>query len=89
MFTPHHVSHVRCHVSSVRCQVSGVRFVLGLVGGGSVINRAYQVQFLEYLRGDMESLNPKFALYGSKDECTMAESIKKCKKKITKMYPVF
>ena len=25
MFTPHHVSHVRCHVSCVRCQVSGVR----------------------------------------------------------------
>ena len=26
MFTPHHVSHVRCQVSYVRCQVSGVRW---------------------------------------------------------------
>ena len=25
MFTPHHVSYVRCHMSGVRCQVSGVR----------------------------------------------------------------
>ena len=25
MFTPHHVSHVRCHVSCVTCQVSHVR----------------------------------------------------------------
>ena len=24
MFTPHHVSHVRCHVSRVRCHLSGV-----------------------------------------------------------------
>ena len=24
MFTPHHVSHVRCHMSHVTCQVSGV-----------------------------------------------------------------
>ena len=50
------VSGVRCRVSGVRCQVSGVRcqvsvvrcqiiyfFVVGLVGGGSVINGAYPV----------------------------------------------
>ena len=59
MFTPHHVSHVRCQVSGLRCQVSDVRHhlfylffsniflekVVRLVGGGSVINAAYPVQF--------------------------------------------
>ena len=25
MFTPHHMSHLRCHVSRVRCHLSGVR----------------------------------------------------------------
>ena len=53
-----HMSRVICHVSCVRCQVSGVtcqvsdffnfKFlffykVVGLVGGGSVINGAYPV----------------------------------------------
>ena len=49
------MSGVRCHVSGVRYQVSGVRCqmsgdfffyfykVVGLVGGGSVINGAYPV----------------------------------------------
>ena len=59
MFTSHHLSHIRCPVSGVRCQVSGVRCkvsfyfyffssdkVVELVGGGSVINGAYPVQFL-------------------------------------------
>ena len=33
MFTPYqHVSHVKCHMSGVTCHV------VGLVGGGSVIN---------------------------------------------------
>ena len=52
------MSHVRCHVSGamhhvshVWCQMSYVRFftvdkVVGLDGGGFVINRAYPVQFL-------------------------------------------
>ena len=56
MFTPHHVSHVRCQVSSVRCHMSRFRChmsgvtchflsdkVVGLVGGGSVINGAWPV----------------------------------------------
>ena len=38
------MSHVRCQVSGVRCQVSHVK-VVELVGGGSVINGAYPVQF--------------------------------------------
>ena len=48
-----HMLHVTCHVSGVRCLVSGVTchfFLLlfldngvELVGGGSVINRAYPV----------------------------------------------
>ena len=48
---PHHVSHVMCHVSGVRCQVSCVNCPffdkdVELVGGGSVINRAYPVKFM-------------------------------------------
>ena len=51
-----HVSDVTCQVSLVRCDVSGVMFffffflfhffldkVVGLVGGGSVINGAFPV----------------------------------------------
>ena len=43
MFTPHHVSHVKCHTSVIRCQVSQLFFFkeVDLVGGGSVINGAY------------------------------------------------
>ena len=61
MFTPHHVSHVRCQMSGVRCHVSGVTCffvfffffsssfldkVVKLVGGGSVINGALPVLFI-------------------------------------------
>ena len=48
-----HVSHVMCHKSRVKCHVSGVTCnffsssfldkVVKLIGGGSVINRAYPV----------------------------------------------
>ena len=56
-FTPNLVSHVMCHVSHVTCHVSCVTShvslsfiiflnnLMELVGGGSVINRAYTVQF--------------------------------------------
>ena len=50
-----HVSHVMCHVSRVTCHVSHVTCnffsfffsdkVVKLIGGGSVINGAYPVQF--------------------------------------------
>ena len=44
------VSHAMCHVSSVTCYVSCVKChkldnLVELVGGGSVINRAYPVYF--------------------------------------------
>ena len=43
------MSDVTCHMSCVRCQVSHVKChmdkVVELVGGGSVINEAYPVQF--------------------------------------------
>ena len=51
MFTPH-MSHVRRHLSRVRCHMSGLTTtfflcshnkVMVIVGGGSVINRAYPV----------------------------------------------
>ena len=44
-----HMSGVMCQVSGVRSQVSGVGFkkksykVVGLAGGGSVINGAYPI----------------------------------------------
>ena len=52
-----HVSHVTCHVSHVLCHISHDNFylfinlffsdkVVKFSGGGSVINRAYPVQFL-------------------------------------------
>ena len=44
-----HVSHVMCHVSRVTCHNLFFFFsdkVLKLIGGGSVINGAYPVQFL-------------------------------------------
>ena len=34
-----------------------------------------QGTLLEYIRGYMESLNPKFALYGSKNECTRPDYV--------------
>ena len=43
MFSPHHVSGVGCHMSSV---IFSPDKVVGLVGGGSVIQGAYPVQFL-------------------------------------------
>ena len=48
MFTPYHVSQVMCQVSHVMCHMSGVIVLffyqaVELLGGGSVINRAYPV----------------------------------------------
>ena len=48
MFTSHHLSHVRCQVSGVRCIFFADK-VMDLVGGGSVINEAYPIQFQESL----------------------------------------
>ena len=55
MFTPSmcHMSCVMCHVSCISCQVSIIKFFFGffsykvveLIGGRSVINGAYPVQF--------------------------------------------
>ena len=64
MFTSLHVSHVPCHLSRVKCHVSHVTCcvshvtiyiylffkVVKLVGGGSVINRAYPIQFYRLLK---------------------------------------
>ena len=49
----YHMSSVTCQVSGVRCHMSDVMFfspdkVMELVGGGSVTNRAYPVQFILY-----------------------------------------
>ena len=45
-----HVSHVRCHVSGVTCHMYFFFYKLvGLVGGGSVINGSYPVQFFRVL----------------------------------------
>ena len=51
MFTPPNVSRVTCHVSRVTCHMSRVTChmlnkLVKLIGGGSVINGAYPVQFL-------------------------------------------
>ena len=46
------VSHVTCHVSCVTCYMSYFFFfdkVFKLIGGGSVINRAYPVYFFQYI----------------------------------------
>ena len=44
-----HLSGVTFQVSGVTCLVSYVFFLVKLVGGGSVINRAYPVQFKQHL----------------------------------------
>ena len=43
MFTSHHISCVTCHASRFMCHTFSK--VLELVGGGSVINRAYPIFF--------------------------------------------
>ena len=65
-----HMSHVRCEVSGVTCQVSHVTFfiyflldkVVELVGGGSVINGAYLVYFIEDHISVQGALNLSFCL---------------------------
>ena len=42
-----HVSHVTCHMSCVMCHFFPVK-VVKLIGGGSVINGAYFVQFSKH-----------------------------------------
>ena len=42
MFTPDHVSSVTCHMSRAMCQLFFLLLV-ELVGGGSLVNKAYPV----------------------------------------------
>ena len=60
------MSGVRCQVSGVMCQVSGVWCifffffsdkVVGLVGGGSVINGAYPAYFVDQSLASPVSFN--------------------------------
>ena len=39
------------------------------------LSDSYQSLLLEYIRGDKKSLNPKFALYGSKNKCARTDII--------------
>ena len=48
---------------------------LDKTGSITLILVSYQSKIFEYLRGDMESLNPEFALNGSQNECTRIDIV--------------
>ena len=62
------MSGVRCHVSRVRCQVS--RVIVEIVGGGSVINRAYSSLWTNTNVGTKK--------YFSNFSCYAAANLKRC-----------
>ena len=84
MFTPHYVSHVTCHLSHVKKKnvknnffyfffyfffyLKKVGKLVKLVGGGSVINGAYPVQFSKTIRFKTLKSNCfwKYVLYNRK-----------------------